>query len=213
MPTHAETGYGYIERGQALSSVGCTVQSFREKPDKHLAEEFLASGNFLWNAGIFVWSTPVILDELRHHLPKSIETLANLAPADGSGYRDIDFAALSKAYASLPKISIDHAVLEVSRNVAVVDADIGWQDVGSWDALEKCFPTDANGNLCFGDGLLLDCTNTTVDSDGDLIACIGLKDMIVVKAKGAILVCPSDRAQDVKKVVAKLQEQNRDDYL
>ena len=125
----------------------------------------------------------------------------------------MDSKVFADTYSQLPKISIDHAVLEVSKNVAVVEADIGWQDVGSWDALAKCFETDAQGNIAYGDIILQDCENVTVDTDGDLVACIGLKDLVVVKAKGAVLVCPTSRAQEVKNVVESLKQSSRTEYL
>lgn len=213
VPTHPETGYGYIEQGDALKEVGFNVKSFREKPERSIAEEFLASGNFLWNAGIFVWQTETVLGELRTHLAKSIQTLEGLTPENKSGFAGVDFQKLTEAYASLPKISIDHAVLEVSKNVSVVAADIGWQDVGSWDALDKCFEADSDGNLSFGDNIMLDCSNTTVDTDGDLVAAIGVSDLVIVKAKGAVLVCPRSRAQEVKKIVGRLENEGRREYL
>jgi mannose-1-phosphate guanylyltransferase len=214
VPEYAETGYGYIERGAALTGAGLppgaqAVASFREKPAKADAEAYLATGRFLWNAGYFVWRTDVILEELRERLPKSVSSLEAIPHAGPRGYVDAPRAALAAAYATLPKIAIDNAVMEVSRRVAVIPADIGWQDVGSWDALSRCFPVDAKGNLAAGDALLLDTKRTTVDTDGPFVATIGVEDLVVVAAHGAVLVCSKDKAQDVKKVVEWLTAQGR----
>ena len=121
-----------------------------------------------------------------------------------------DFA---KAYARLPRISIDHAVLEVSKCVSVVEADIGWQDVGTWDALSQCFTTDSAGNFVQGDALFIDAVGCTVDSDGPMVAILGVSDLVVVHAKGAILVCPKNRAQDVKLIVDRLKDVGRADLI
>lgn len=215
VPRYAETGYGYIEAGEGLkldSTGAVKVQSFREKPDAKTAQEFISTGKFFWNCGIFVWKVDVLLEELKTFLPKPVEDLSKLLN-DTSSFTQVPFATLSETYSQLPKIAIDHAVLEVSRRVAMVKADIGWQDVGSWDALAQCFPTDAKGNIVSGDVIQFDCTNTTIDSDGPLIATIGLNDLVVVAAHGAVLVCPRARAQDVKKVVELLKEQKRPEYL
>lgn len=209
-PDYPETGYGYIEQGARLEGAPGTsiVKSFREKPPLAVAEDFLRRGGFLWNAGLFVWKTRTLLAELKERLPATVDGLGALARPK-TGFLDADRAAFTKLYAALPKISIDNAVLEVSQKVAVVPAAIGWQDVGSWDALDRCFPADAAGNLVFGDALLIDTQGTTVDTDGAFVAAVGVKDLVVVSAGGAVLVCPKDRAQDVKLIVEKLKAQGR----
>lgn len=203
-PEYPETGFGYIEQGDHLASPadaqGFRVRSFREKPDLDTATDYVASGRFYWNAGLFVWSIGTILDELAERLPGAVKELGALA-AKYKGFTACPAAELDAVYRTLPKISVDHAVLEVSTKVAMTPADIGWQDVGSWSALARVFPPDADGNLLFGDGCLLDTTGTTVDSDGPFVATLGVKDLVVVAARGAVLVCPKDRDQDVKKIV------------
>ena len=119
---------------------------------------------------------------------------------------------LAPTYTKLPKIAIDNAILEVSDRVAVVKGDLGWKDVGSWGSLSRCFPVDENGNLIYGQAVLKDCTGMTVDTDGPLVAGIGLKNLVIVKSGNAILVCPNDRSQDVKKVVENLATMNRKEY-
>lgn len=213
VPQYPETGYGYIERGTPLSeSKSFQVASFREKPQKPVAEEFVRSGKFYWNAGLFVFPVKTLLAELNQRLPESINILRQLMVEAGpKGLGSVDQKIFAAAYSKLPKISIDHAVLEVSTAVSVVEADIGWQDVGSWDALGQCFARDSNGNYVEGPNVLIDTTDCTIESDGPLIAAIGLKDIVVVHAKGAILVCPKDRAQDVKFIVDRLKESGRTD--
>jgi mannose-1-phosphate guanylyltransferase len=130
------------------------------------------------------------------------------------GKNPFDQAKLEKVYPRLTKISIDEAVLEKSKKIAVVDADFGWQDVGTWDALAKAFPpTDHSGNLVYGKAVTIDTMNTIIDTDGPLVATIGLQDMVVVHHKGAILVCPKSRAQDVKKIVEILEKAKHKDLL
>ncbi len=203
VPEYAETGYGYIEQGEALKG-GQKVASFREKPERKIAEEYVKSGRFYWNAGLFVWRTGVLLKELERVLKPTIDQLRSVM---------IGSSDLGEVYRGLPKISIDHAVLETSKNVAVVPMNVGWQDVGSWDSLSRGFPTDAQGNLAFGDACLIETKGTTVDSDGPFVAALGLTDMVVVAAQGAVLVCPKDRAQDVKKIVDWLSERGRKDLV
>ena len=211
VPRYAETGYGYIERGEARAEKGAfRVASFREKPERRVAEEFVASKKFYWNAGLFVFPLRTLLSELEAKLPSTVKALRDLL-APESSFSQVDSKKFAEVYASLPKISIDHAVLEVSKKVSVVEADIGWQDVGSWDALAQCFKTDKDHNFVQGDALIIDSTGCTVDTDGPMTALLGVKDLVVVHAKGAILVCPKDRAQDVKLIVDQLKELGRGD--
>ena len=206
-PSYPETGYGYIERGEPLGA-GSRVKSFREKPEASLAKEYVESGKFFWNAGIFIWKNSVLIDELEQRLIGSLNPLQNLL-RDYQSFNEVPKDALASTYSKLPKISIDHAVLETSDRVALVAADIGWQDVGSWDALSKCFNPDSNGNLMFGDVISIDNRGLTADTDGPLVACIGLEDIVVVCSRGAVMVCPKSRAQEVKKFVQLLQEQGQ----
>ena len=215
-PTYPETGYGYIEKGEAVAAgKACQkVKSFREKPNRDLAEQYLNTGRFLWNSGIFAWRIDVILEELDRYLPLVIQKLGPLLETTGvkslAALPEKDLAAV---YSDLPQIAIDPAILERSQRVAVIEADIGWKDVGSWDALDSCFPTDADGNIFYGSVTAIDCTGTTVDSDAQIVACIGLQDIVVVSSKEAILVCRKDRAQDVKKIVEMLKNEGRNQLI
>lgn len=213
VPKYPETGYGYIERGVVRNEPGAfRVASFREKPDLKTAETFVASKKFYWNAGLFVFPVGLFLDELGARLPATVKALRELGDSAKS-FGSIDQQRFAQVYSSLPKISVDHAVLEVSKRVSVVEADIGWQDVGSWDALAAGFKTDQQGNFVQGDAMLLDSSGCTVDTDGPFTALLGLKDIVVVHAKGAILVCPKQRSQDVKLVVDRLKELGRSELI
>jgi mannose-1-phosphate guanylyltransferase len=222
VPDYPETGYGYIERGHALHlrpleerGYGYEVAGFREKPDYKTASRYVASGDFLWNSGLFVFPVRTLLRELDRSIPGDMKKLRScLRKTVRPGQNPFDEARLARVYPRLTKISIDEAVLEKSREIAVVDATFGWQDIGSWDALGKAFPpSDETGNLVYGEAVLIDTENSTIDSDGPLVAAIGLKDMIVVHHKGAILVCPKDRAQDVKLVVETLKAAKRTELI
>ena len=215
IPTYAETGYGYIERGTPLATAkSFKVASFREKPDLKTAEDFLRSKRFYWNAGLFVFPAGLFLQELHERIPGTVNDLRQLlSTSEDKSFQSVDPKVFEAAYRKVPKISVDHAVLEVSKNVSVVEADIGWQDVGSWDALGQCFSTDSMGNFSEGDILAIDSKNCTFSSDGPIIAGLGLSDLVVVHAKGAILVCPKSRAQDVKLIVDKLRDSGRTEFL
>jgi mannose-1-phosphate guanylyltransferase len=212
-PTRPDTGFGYLEKGEAISGTnGFGVNSFREKPDLRTAKAFLAKRNFFWNAGLFVWKTSKILSEIKHFLPETIEQLSKASEANG-GILASDAEKLAPYYSKLQKIAIDHAVLEVSEDVTMVEADIDWQDVGTWSALDQAFSPDENGNLIFTDAMAIDCKNTTIDGDGPMIAALGLHDFVVVGMKDAVLVAPKERAQDVKLFVERLKKEKRENLL
>jgi mannose-1-phosphate guanylyltransferase len=210
-PTRPDTGFGYIERGAALHGTNSAwdVASFKEKPDFFTAEQYVKSGRYSWNSGIFIWMVPTLLSELREFMPETIGILESAAKAWGGRLSQMPTPQLAPFYGKLSKTAIDNGLLERSRNVAFVEGDFGWQDVGTWAALDQCFPTDDHGNLLFGDVYTEDAQNCVVDSDGPFIAALGIKDLVVVSAKGAILVCPKDRAQDVKNIVEYLKESGR----
>lgn len=214
VPQYGETGYGYIEKGTPLSKgEGWVVKSFREKPNKKLADEYFRSKNFFWNSGLFIWKVDVILRELETHLPKTLRVLTQALEELNCSFHQMSPKQLGPYYSQLEKIAIDNAILEKSDNVAVISADFGWQDVGSWAALEQCFPTDDNGNITYGDIHLIDTKNSTIDTDGPFVATIGLEDMVVVAAKNAVLVCKKDRSQDVKSIVEHLKAKKRDELV
>jgi mannose-1-phosphate guanylyltransferase len=202
-PSYPATGYGYIEIGSALGEhqklAIHAVQRFVEKPDRARAESFLASGRFLWNSGMFAWTTSSILSALREFAP-AVHGPLSLARA----------SERASLYPGLPSISVDHAILEKARNVRVVPVDFTWSDVGSWSAIPEVTTPDAHGNSASGGTTVIteDARGCVVYGKlGELTALIGVENMVVVRAGKCVLVCPKDRAQDVKKIVTRLENE------
>jgi mannose-1-phosphate guanylyltransferase/mannose-6-phosphate isomerase len=202
-PTRPETGYGYIESGAAVApgSPFHSVTAFREKPDAATAERYATDARHLWNAGIFVFPPEVMLAELRAHAPE-IARLVELLPEEpGAGAE----AALERYYAAAPSISIDYAVMERSQHALVARAGFAWDDVGSWAALGSASGgPDAAGNVVRGRALLEDCRGVIAFGEGGLIAALGVSDLVIVKTGDVTFVCPRDRAQEVRNMVARL---------
>ncbi len=208
-PTRPETGYGYIEVGQPLEGLAGVhaLAAFVEKPDAGRAAELVASGSHLWNSGMFVFTAETLLEEMQLHAP---EVLSAVRRATEGRDTDLDFIRLEpEAFASAPDISIDYAVAERTHRAAVVPADLGWSDVGSWDALWDISPKDEAGNVSVGDVFLEHTSNCYVRSDGIVTAVTGLADAVVVVTEDAVLVTHRDRAQDVKRVVERLRGAGR----
>ncbi|MFT8804974.1 MAG: mannose-1-phosphate guanylyltransferase/mannose-6-phosphate isomerase [Acetobacter aceti] len=208
-PTRPETGYGYIEVGQAISGLEgvSTVKAFREKPDTEQAEFFLRSGDYLWNSGMFVFRADTLIREMEEHAP---EVMTAVRAAFEARKGDLFFERLGiEEFKAAPDISIDYAIAERSSNVAVVPADLGWSDVGSWDALWDISQKDPAGNVAVGDVLIEDSKNSYVRSEKYLTAVAGVDDLVVVTTDDAVLVTHRDRAQDVKKIVDRLKKAKR----
>ena len=204
-----ETGYGYIRRGAPLPGIaGCfRVERFVEKPAPATARSYVADGSYAWNSGMFLFPAAQLLAELERHAPA---VLAAARAAVGQTRADLDFVRLdAEAFAAAPSISIDYAVMEKTARAAVVPAEMGWTDVGSWGALWDIAPRDGDGNALLGDVIAVDSRNSYVRADGRLVAVIGLDDLIVVDTADALLVMPRDRAQDVKQVVDRLKSAGR----
>jgi mannose-1-phosphate guanylyltransferase len=204
-PTRAEPGFGYLEVARAELGEVADVLRFAEKPDRATAERYVASGRFLWNAGMFLASARRILAELATH-----------APAIAAGVAEIVAGRASAAdiYAQLPAISFDHAVMERAAQVFTIPAAIGWDDVGSWSALPAVRGADAAGNTIAGPAVVLRGGGNVVVSDDDtLIAVVGLDDVVVVKSGNAVLVIRRDAAQEVRDVVDELTRAGLTDYL
>lgn len=213
-PDRPETGYGYIKMGQALP--GDTevrrVERFTEKPDLETATEFLASGRYLWNSGMFIWKVSTIRRLIAELMPDLHRGLEMIKASLHTG----NFAAvLKEEYGRFEKISIDYGIMERAPEVYVIPADIGWDDVGSWTSLERVNATDENGNILLGDNIsVIDLEGCIFDTAGDrLVAAIGLQDIIYVETPDAVLICPKDRAQEVKKILEKLRAEGKTGYL
>ena len=211
-PTAAETGYGYIEQGPPIGAAGArAVARFVEKPSFELAAEYFASGRYFWNSGIFCFTVGTILNQIRDHAPRIHEGALSCwekTSARGGAAVEID----AGTFARLPDVSIDYAVMEKSRAVAVVPARFGWSDVGSWNSVSDLVRPDAAGNRVVGEAVLVDSENTFVRSDSRVVAAVGTRNLIVVDTPDALLVADRDRTQDVKKVVEQLKLRKHETY-
>ena len=208
-PTAPETGYGYIERGDPLPGIAGAfdLRRFVEKPDAPTAAALVAGGAHDWNSGMFVATAGTLAEELSRFAPE-VGVAADAALAAAT--TDLDFIRLDPAaFAAAPSISIDYAVMERTDRAAVVPAEIGWSDVGSWDALWQVSPKDGAGNAADGPVELLDCEGCLVRSDGLLVAAAGLRDVALVVTSDAVLAIPRERAQDVKRLVDRLKAGGR----
>ncbi|HEX9881036.1 MAG TPA: mannose-1-phosphate guanylyltransferase/mannose-6-phosphate isomerase [Hyphomicrobium sp.] len=211
-PAEAYTGYGYIRQGAPLDSHsgGFAVEAFCEKPERTLAEQYVAAGDYFWNSGIFILSARTFLDELKR-LDQSIFEAARGALEKAT--EDLGFLRLdATAFAGSPNISIDYAVMEKTKAAAMLPLDVGWSDVGSWTSLWQTAPHDEGGNAVEGDAVLVDTKDCLVHSERSLVATIGLKDLIIVDTPDALLVADKGRAQEVSGLVAKLKQTNRKEH-
>jgi mannose-1-phosphate guanylyltransferase/mannose-6-phosphate isomerase len=202
VPAHPETGYGYIRRGEGAGG-WFTVAEFVEKPDLKTAERYLASGEYLWNSGMFLFSARRYLEELERHAPAMLPaSRAALAAA----VEDADFLRLGEEFLESPSDSIDYAVMEKTHSAAVVPLDAGWSDVGSWAALHEILEKDGDGNVLRGKVLAEDCRGCYVSADRRVVGVIGLNGLVVIETPDAVLVVPRDRAQDVKRLTDRLSD-------
>jgi mannose-1-phosphate guanylyltransferase/mannose-6-phosphate isomerase len=207
VPGHPETGYGYIKRGNAQFGPAYAVAAFVEKPDLETAERYLASGDYLWNSGMFAFKAGVFLQELEKFNP---DMLAACKAAVAGAKPDLDFVRIDKSlFMACPADSIDYAVMEKTDKVVVIPLDAGWNDVGSWSALWDVIDKDDNGNALSGDVLTVDTKNSFLHSGHRLIAAIGISDLVIVETADAVMVAPKDRVQEVKQIVDKLKASKR----
>ncbi len=217
-PTAPETGYGYIKRSDSVTplksgSAAYKVECFVEKPDRATAEQYLVSGEYFWNSGMFVWRPSVILAALEEFLPEQHAILERIAACFGT---DDEYSKIAELYSTIEKVSIDVGVMEQAQNVLMLPGEtFSWSDVGSWSAWSesKMEAADASGNIVEGDAILIGSKNTTVVSEERLIAAVGVEDLIVVDTPDAVLVCHRERSQEVKDVVEALRKNGRNDLL
>ncbi len=209
-PNEPHTGYGYIKRGAPLpgfEGYAFSVESFAEKPDRATAERYIADGSYSWNSGIFALNARTFLAEVEQYEPKILEA-ARAALADAS--EDLGFLRLDKAgFALSPNISIDYAVMEKTREAAILPIDVGWNDVGSWSSLWDIAPRDDKGNFIKGEAVLEDTSGCYVHSEKSIVSTIGVNDLIIVNTPDALLVADKNRTQDVSKIVQRLKQSNR----
>jgi mannose-1-phosphate guanylyltransferase len=223
-PTHPETGFGYVERmGEGLDAKGFpvfAVRRFTEKPALDTAKEYVASGNYQWNAGMFFWRVSTFFENLKRHLPQTHAALEKLASAIGTRAYEKKLRAF---YPKLENISVDYAILERATQqsstqkpgpqVFVIPAEIGWSDIGSWAAVYELLAKHSGENVFAGNGYALDASGNFLYSPNKFVAAIGIKDLVVVETPDALLIVPRDRAQDVAKLVKTLESEKRKSLL
>ncbi len=207
-PTHAETGFGYLRTGQALGlEQAFEVAAFVEKPDQARANEYLASGEYQWNSGMFCFTAGVLLAALKAQAPEVMASVQSIF--DGLAECSADPLEIpAEAFAACPSISIDYAVMERASNTAMVVADFGWSDIGSWKALAELYQSDEAGNRIRGKAVMVDSRDCFVQGEDRLVAAVGVDNVVVVDTGDAVLVADRDRAQDVGQVVRQLTELN-----
>ncbi len=216
-PKWPETGYGYIQfidedngTNKYFSRGVYRVKTFAEKPILETAEKFVASGDFLWNSGMFVWRVDAILEELKTHLPQLYDGLMKLDAVLGIEKFN---STLELVYGLIRGISIDYGVMEKAQNVLVIKGDFGWSDVGSWDEVYRLSPKDEMGNSVTGKVFLKDTNNSLVYSNDKLVATIGVDDIIVINTEDAVLICRKGKSQEVKEIVDHLKRRQMNEYL
>jgi len=214
-PTYPHPGLGYIRRGRLLMRAHgceiCEIAQFIEKPGEERAGRFLETGKYYWNIGSFVWQLPVILGEFEKLMP---HLYAQLIIIDSSIGTSEERSVLERVWREVADEAIDTGIMERAERVAVVPMDIGWSDIGSWATVADILPADSENNVVVGEHIGMDTRDTLLYGTTDrLIATVGLRDMIVVDTDDAVLVCPKERAHDVKELVAKLRMASKDKYL
>lgn len=213
-PHRPETGYGYIFQGELFDTFtgvpAYRVVRFLEKPDYARAVRFLSTGNYLWNSGMFIWRVDLIIRLIKKYTPQLARGLNIIGQSMGT---EQYLAVTGEIYARLPKISVDYGILEKAEKVLVMRGDFGWDDIGSWTALERYAEKDECGNAIEGRGVFLDTSNTFVYSPGKTVGVIGVENLIVVNDRDSLLVCRKNRAQELKKVVQALKDEGLDEVL
>ncbi len=210
-PTEAHTGYGYIRCGGPLDEGVFAVERFVEKPDAATAHAYLADGRYVWNAGIFLFRADRYLEELAEHAPAM---LAAAREALANAKADLDFIRVDReAFAASPSDSIDYAVMEKTRLGAVVPVEMGWSDVGSWDALWEIHAKTPEGNVMEGDVLAEDVNNTFIKAENRMVAAVGVDDLVIVETADAVLVAHKASAQNVKALVDRLKAESRSEHV
>ena len=212
-PTFPATGYGYIKFDRSAPETAKGVLEFKEKPDEQTAKAYLATGQYAWNSGMFIWKASTILEKFKALIPDIYADLEKIGDAMGTPEEK---STLEAVYPNIRKISVDYAIMEPSAaagDVLVVAGEFGWNDVGSWDMMGVLHDADENGNIGLGDTLAVDTTGTVLYSSGKLVAAVGVKGLVIVETPDAIMVCHKDKAQDVKKIVDALAAGGRTELL
>ena len=213
-PNYPETGYGYINFKKGVSPHEITnayeVLRFVEKPDLERAKQYLTSGEYLWNSGMFIWKVSTILKCFEDFLPEIYTGLKEIEVAVNT---EKYLETLKKVFSEIPSESIDYGIMEKAKNIYVIPGNFGWDDVGSWLSLERINNTNQDGNIISGNVVTVKTKNSIIQGSKKLIATIGLEDIIIVDTDDALLICNKDNTQEVKEVIANLKESNRTEYL
>ncbi len=210
-PTYPETGYGYIkfnpneELGRSFK-----VERFVEKPKLELAKEYLKTGEYLWNSGMFTWKVSSILGAMKEYMPDDYDKLQTIKDAIGT---DAQERVLEEEFIKMNSLSIDYGVMEKSNSIYILQGTFGWDDVGSWLAIDRLQKTNEYGNAVTGDVVCVNTRNSIIQGDRKLIATVGLEDIIIVDTEDALLICNKDDAGDIKKIIENLKICNRSDML
>ena len=210
-PDYPETGYGYIKFDSHITEGRAyKVDRFVEKPNLEVAKEYLVSEEYLWNSGMFIWKVSSILKNMQKFMPETYEALKRIQGAIGT---DQEEAVLEKEFFAIPSQSIDYGVMEKAKDIYILPGTFGWDDVGSWLAVERIKKTNEFGNVVNGNIITVNTSNCVIQGGNKLIATVGLEDMIVVDTDDATLICSKDHAGDIKKVLENLKICNREEYI
>ena len=209
-PTYPATGYGYIKFDKTNEALAKKVIEFKEKPDLDTAKTYVASGEYAWNSGMFIWKASVILEKFKELLPEVYDCIVKIGDAMNTPE---EAQVIESVYPTIPSISVDYGIMEKSSDVLVISAEFGWNDVGSWENMDVIYDEDANGNILVGNQINIDTKNTISYSKKRLLATVGVENLIIVETDDAILICDKNRAQDVKLVVDQLKAEGKKEYL
>lgn len=209
-PTTPATRFGYIQLGDEVScEEGVHVfrsRGFAEKPDEQVASEFLSSGSYFWNSGIFIWPTSLLFEMISRFAPDVYDLLLGIDDVIGTPEEK---ETIEQAYSNMRSISIDYAIMERAADMLVIPADIGWNDMGTWPEVAEIWEKDSHSNACFGQHVGIDSAGCVIYSPSKLVATVGVRDLIVVETPNALLLCAKDRADDVKMLTRKLEKARR----
>ena len=212
-PSFPATGFGYIRYDAAAAGKVKPVTAFREKPDEETARQYIESGQYAWNSGMFIWKASLILKKLHEYAPDIYAELQKIGDAMNTPNEQ---AVLNEVYPNIRAISIDYAVMEpvaANGDVLVIPGECGWNDVGSWDMMDQLHTPDADGNICIGDVIAVDTGNSVIYSSGKTVAAVDVNGLVIVETEDAVMVCSKEKAQNVKKIVDILSESGRTELL
>ena len=210
-PTYPETGYGYIKyQPESHIGAGYKVDRFVEKPVLEVAKKYLESGQYLWNSGMFGWKVSTLLDSMEKYMPGNYDRLMKICEAIGTNQEE---SVLEEEFAGMESQSIDFGIMEKSDHIYTVPGDFGWDDVGSWLAVERLQEPDNNGNVISGDVVISETENCVIQGKQKLIAALGLKNIVIVDTEDAILILNKENAGNIKKIIEQLKERGRTEFL